>query len=319
MIALIAAFFVVRAVTNPDRRAAAMAREYFQAIEDGDAETAATYLEIPDELSCPDLLTTEVYSTVPNRPQLVSVDSADLFSEEWALASVTYLPDPGASETTGSLSFTRASEIKEWHLSGSSVATLERAYLLLEGPGTLSFNGACDAVNPALNGVYLLPGQYTIEYQDPLNVGELEPITLAYPRAFEVLTLTPQAKPEIVTATQEALRARILSCLESNLTEPKCAPSFPDAMYTVDTFSAVDDLDISVEIRGGYQSTADDPPADWTYIMEPVTIEVTGTMTRSDCIDAVCTEPWSTTLTYGFSGSVTADAQGAVTLEEFTP
>lgn len=306
-------------LVEPDRALRAEARSvaetYLRAIEEGDGDAAAALLEPTDETrACPELLTSEVYREVDDRPSDPAVTDVEISSDGDAVVDFLYNLDPTAS-AVGALHLTRSGET--WAVTDLSDLVPERIVVFLAGPGDLTFDGACTLPPDEIDTIVAFPGSYDITYADPANVGTAEPVAVRVPQEG-LTTVTPQLQPDVEAEVLAAVTAKIQGCLDAHLDGLACEGIERDRLDHLDVTSigAIEE-GFAVTV---FPSVANGPsPAAWFYETTMAIAPVEGVIRADGCLgaDSRCvpgTTQSTQTFFPRFTGTVSRDADGVVIL-----
>ncbi|PWD51241.1 hypothetical protein C8046_11830 [Serinibacter arcticus] len=312
-IAVVAAgtWITVSTLTDPERQARAAATDYLRALEDGDADTAVAALSSTFTPGCPEILTSDVYREVPDRPTGAVVSDVTVYSSvdddrPRAVVDVVYQRGEGGDSRSAGIELVRTSE--GWKVDiESELAAGAPPVGAIVGAGEFTVDDTCSVPASEKVEVRLLPGSYTLGYADPFHLEQAPTFRVTLPGASEQ-TITPVVRPEVGDAAREQVLAWVTACVEGGWGGPTCEGEEVDVPgYLAPTAGGlVEDLGVGF-VR--------DPAGGWRFDASAAQ-DVDGTTVCGPDATSWCVpdEPITGTVYFRYTGSVVVDDDGAVTL-----
>ena len=314
------AIAVVVVANNDEHQIRGTVTDYLAALEAGDAEAALEAFDLGRDPRCPELVTTQVYSTVKDRPTDATIthiailpdghpDDTNENPHPSASVHVDYTSGPGGEARSGELTLTRWNDV--WELGTGGDLSLMEPNVQIYGEGETTFNGACADVDHARMGwVDAFPGTYEVSYRDPHHVTEAEPMIVSVPSAIPT-AVEPRVKPALMEAAAAQVQEWIAACSAAGFTGPTCVG---EEVYVPPNFVPnAGENGVQTDMGAGFTPSLG--TEGWDYVTS-IGVAVNGTY---DCtVDPLlgCTqgEPGERNVYFRYKATAVVDDDGALTL-----
>lgn len=308
----------VSTLTDPERQVRAAVTDYLQALEDGDAETAVASIDASLGLGCPEVLTSDAYRDVPDRPTAAVVYDVTVFTggrndDDRPAAGVDVVYDRGEGGDARSARIDLVRTSQGWRvIPESELAPAAPPVAPIVGAGELTVDDACSVPGVEVPAVRLLPGSYELGYADPYHLEQARPVQVTLPGTREQ-TITPVVRPEVADAARTQVLGWITACVDGGWSGPSCEGQEVDVPRYLEPTAG----GLVEELGVGFERV---PEGGWRFVASAAQ-DIDGTTVCGPDSGSWCIpdEPTRGTAYFRYGGPAEIAEDGTVTLTREAP